>query len=265
MGNVQEFNSILRKDYNNNVKVINFNLFIISIKDYVFLSINPFLTSYYILIFKLIICSCLNLCDLLVHIWKKIKDLTKVYKSMSNWNNWEKNGLKKSWRIHKTIQERNPSKILLFGYVLTRVTFTIELINSKKLQNVTKKLLNFAKLLDLQMTGLKLSTLSKISKKLIIILDLTQKPLISYNGLMILSRLKLHKAQFLSQGISNLLMKCWLLFMKNTREKKVRLRKTLVKRWTESKRKLDKLLADFFTSHLFYRIYELKIWTTKNY
>ena len=113
---------------------------------------------------------------------------------MDNWNNWEKSGSKKSSRIHKIIQEKSPSKILLFGYVLTRVTFTIELINSKKLQNVTKKLLNFAKLLDLQMTGLKLSTLSKISKKLIIILDLTQKPLISYNGLMILSRLKLHKA-----------------------------------------------------------------------
>jgi len=61
MDNVQEYNSILRKDYNNNVKVINFKQFITFIKDYAFLNISLFLTSCCILISCLITYSYLNL------------------------------------------------------------------------------------------------------------------------------------------------------------------------------------------------------------
>lgn len=140
MDNVQEFNSILRKDYNNNVKVINFKPFIISIKDYAFLNISPFPTNYCISISCLITCSCPNLCDLLVLIWRKIKDIPKVFISMKNWKKWENSGLGMSSRIQKTTQEKKHSKILWFGYALIKEIFTIKLINLWKQPNVTKKL-----------------------------------------------------------------------------------------------------------------------------
>ena len=82
-----------------------------------------------------------------------ISSFLKVYRDIISWKSKGKHGGGKSLKIRQNTKEKKLSKIHLFGYVPTKATFITELINIKKLPNVTKKSWNFAKLHDLQMTG----------------------------------------------------------------------------------------------------------------